>query len=117
MNKKEFIDKQMRKFNSVTAKNVDIWVADYNKILSNPYIDYDKLDDMICSQYMESFQVPSTGLLKKYIPDCLKEEGKHLDPALVETRTMKEQAEPPSEECRQRVAEIKQKLARMKIAL
>lgn len=116
MNKKEFIDKQMRKFNSVTERNATIWVEDYSKTLANPYIDYDKLDDKIREDYDDSFKLPSTKWLKLHIQDCLKEEGKKLCPALVETRTMKEQAEPPSEDCRQRVAEIKQKLARMKIA-
>lgn len=116
MNRDEFITKQIKKFGCFNANNMEIWMKDYQSVLTEPYIDFERLDMKIIRDWDSTFNAPSTKWLKLHIQDCLKEEAKKLCPALVETRTMKEQAEPPSEDCRQRVAEIKQKLARMKIA-
>lgn len=108
MNRDDFIIKQLNKFGCFNDNNMAIWKADYEKVLQEPNINYEKLDDKIVFTWDNTFEAPSTPWIMGAKQDCIPKEERCE--ALINIEQMRENTSPPTADVRARVEAIRKKL-------
>lgn len=97
MNQDEFITKQIKKFGCFNANNMEIWINDYKSVLSEPYIDYAKLDRKIITEWDNTFNAPSTKWINEQKHNCFFENVKDKDPEVIKAKEILKTSSPPPE--------------------
>lgn len=106
MDREEFIKKQLRKFGCFNELNYDIWKEDYTKSLSEPNIDFDRLDAKIIKDWDSTYNAPSTKWMYEAKKDCIPQECG----ALKRIHEIQEQAAPPPPEVVARMEALRKKV-------
>lgn len=116
MNRDEFITKQIKKFGCFNANNMEIWMKDYQSVLTEPYIDYVKLDRKIITEWNNTFNAPPTKWINEQKHNCFYENVKNKDQAVINAQEILKTSSPPPEEWADFRAKLKAKSISNKLA-
>lgn len=108
MNKDEFIKKQLAKFGCFTDNNVNIWYDDYEKVLQEPNINYDRLDEKIINEWDSTFTAPSTKWIREAKQDCIPRDERCQ--AVKDIQKMREEAAPPPPDVLAKIEAMRKKM-------
>lgn len=114
MNREEFIKKQLKKYGCFNDVNTPIWKEDYEKVLQEPNIDYDKLDLKIIYEWDGTFNAPDTKWIRIAKVDCIPKDDRCE--TLKRIDEIKSNSAPPPPEVTERIKALKEKMLKQKMA-